>query len=493
MNDADHSRKPITRIVVCGKGLAAHMTAAMLSNNLPESIQIVSVACPDLTDDDSILGNLAPPSAYGFNLSAEVQEPNLLVNTSTAFSWGTKFEAWGVARRSWVQCFHLPLPIMGGVLFHHYLARMGISDLQPYLISAMAALKGKFAHPHAKNDSKLTRAEYGYLFEPLSYSKPFAAIASARKVKLIAANISSVEHNGDAITGLRLSDGQSLTADLYVDCTGLQAALISCLGAIVANNRSIRVLSSIRPNNAELGPPCRKLTGHSFGWQVESPLRGATARLTICSTDSEQDAVAAHGTAPQIAYDVMLGRRSHAWKGNCVAIGPTAGCIEPLTHAPMLLLQRDIERLASLVPCSDDMTMECREFNRQHADDYLHAELFHRALFAGEAGYTNSYWTASNNDPMHEKLTQKLSLFQSHGQLVSYDLEPFNPEDWIIMHYGMGRLPARYDRVADRPPEAEIRQYLAGMRGDIERVVMSMPSHHEYVQGIARYLKQKAW
>ena len=67
--------------------------------------------------------------------------------------------------------------------------------------------------------------------------------------------------------------------------------------------------------------------------------------------------------------------------GNCVAIGHAAEVQEPVTHAPMLLLQREIERLLTLVPCSGDMSVERREFNRQSADDFTHAEIFNRALF----------------------------------------------------------------------------------------------------------------
>jgi tryptophan halogenase len=257
--------------------------------------------------------------------------------------------------------------------------------------------------------------------------------------------------------------------------------------------RKVRALASIRPNNSQLGAPCRALTGHRFGWQAESPLRAATARLTICVVDSEKEAIATHGTTPMATFTVDLGKRSHAWIGNCVAIGPAAGCIEPLTHAPMVLLQRDIERLASLIPCSSDMTMECREYNRQHAEDFLHAELFQQALFIDQGLSTDSYWSASSNAPVHEKLKQKLSLFESHGQLVTYDLEPFNPEDWVIMHYGLGRTPARYDRVADRPPEQEVHQYLETIRSDIEKLVMSMPPHDDYMNGITRYLRQQNW
>jgi tryptophan 7-halogenase len=76
---------------------------------------------------------------------------------------------------------------------------------------------------------------------------------------------------------------------------------------------------------------------------------------------------------------------------------------------------------------------------------------------------------------------------------VAFDLEPFNSEDWTILHYGMGRRPARHDRVADRAPEVEVRQFLTNMRREIENLARNMPKLDDYMAGLIRYLAQKEW
>jgi len=465
----------------------------MLSRNLPASIQVIWVKYPRAPFHDAFLGNVAPPSIYGFNLLAGVSEPQLLLRTSTAFSWGTKFEQWGAQHRSWVQCFHLPLPVLGGVLFHHYLARLGIDGLQPFLVSAVAAQKGVFAHPNANGNLRLARAEYGYQFDASSFQQPFAASAAETKVTVIPAEISTVEKNGNGIAALHLSNGQIVSADLYVDCTGPQAQLLSSLGSTSQGERRMCALSSLRPMNGPLGAPCRTLTAHSFGWQSDTPLQGATVRTTVFSPESESQALLAHGEAPAQSFEVTLGSHPQAWVDNCVAISHASSVLEPLTQAPMLILQRHIETLAALIPCSSNMAVERREFNRKAAEDYTHAELFNRALFETQLPSNAPYWSAAGAEPLNEKLAQKLTQFESRGVLVAFDLEPFNPEDWIILHDGIGRRPARYDRVADRTAETEIRQYLANMRNEIELLVKAIPKHDEYMKGLVRYLKQKEW
>jgi tryptophan halogenase len=358
------------------------------------------------------------------------------------------------------------------------------------LTPAVAARSGAFAHPVQKGPRHLARAEYGYQFNPYGYRAPFAAAARALRVKVITADISEVECRDDKVVALHLADGQVLGADLFVDCTGPDAQLMTSLGAGFNGTRRLRAALSHR-SAGRVGPPCRTVSARDFGWQSETSLQKSVARLTVYAAESEAQALAAHGESPQYAGEITLGRRTRAWIGNCLAIGHAAAVLEPLMHAPVLLLQREIDRLLSLVPCSANMSVESREFNRQADDDYTHAEIFNRALFETEPVAQTPYWLAARAEPPHEKLAEKITQFDSRALLVAFDLEPFNPEDWTILHHGMGRRPARYDRVADQMPETEIRPMLANMRQEIETLVKSMPSHHDYMTSLIGYLKQK--
>jgi tryptophan halogenase len=233
------------------------------------------------------------------------------------------------------------------------------------------------------------------------------------------------------------------------------------------------------------------VTPAEYGWQSETSLQGHAARLTVYAPEAETAALAGHGEAVEHVGEIVLGRRAQAWIGNCVAIGHAAGTLEPLTQAPALLLQRDIERLLTLIPCSRDMSVESREYNRQGTEDFTHAEIFNRALFETPQAFESPYWQAARAAPAHDKLAQKIRQFESRGLLVAFDLEPFNGEDWALLHHGLGRRPARYDRIADQVPEAELRPTLARMRRDIESLVQTLPSHHDYLTNLVRYLKQK--
>lgn len=481
--------KPLERIVVCGSGVAAQMTAAALARQLPPTIRVAWINGADSRDADLFFGGVTAPSAYAFNLAAGVSEPRLIIDTDATFSWGTHFQEWGAEKASWVQCSHLALPIVNGVLFHHYLWRLGLGPLEPFLAPAVAARRGVFAHPVGKAPKLLARGEYGYQINPYSYGAPFAAATQALRVETITADISRVECAEGAISALHLSDGRTIGADLFVDCTGPDARLLSSLGVEAPVGRRLRAAFS-QLHADKIGPPCRRLVARDFGWQSETSLKTSVARLTVYAPETESEALAAHGDIPQHSGEITLGRRASAWMGNCVAIGHAASVLEPLSHAPMLILERDVDRLLTLVPFSSDMSVERREFNRQSAEDYTHAEIFNRALYETPLASQSAFWLAARAEPPHEKLVQKLTQFESRALLAAFDLEPFTPEDWVILHHGMRRRPARYDRMADRMPEAEVRPMYDAMPREIQNMVKTLPAHHDYMVNLVRYLRQ---
>jgi hypothetical protein len=467
------------------------MTACALSHQLPPAIRITLAEFGDTSGTDLFYGSVSAPSAYAFNLSSGLSEPKLLLESDTAFSWGTKYVQWAAGSRSWIQCFHLALPVIDGVLFHHYLAQQGDTQLDRYLVPAAAARKGVFVHPPQRPGQQaqqpLARAEYGYQFDPASYAGLFQSSTERARVRQVDGELAAVERGENGIASIRLGDGQTLAADLFIDCTGPEASLLTSFGQSPAGGRRLRAALTKRPV-AQLGPPLREVVPGEYGWRSETPLQGSTARLTVYDPESESDALSAHGSPPERSAEATLGRRAEAWSGNCVAIGQAAGVVEPLTPAPLMLLERDIERLLSLIPFSCEMSVERREFNRRFAEDHDHAGLFTRALFETDGLPDTPYWRAARAEPVDEKLARKLELFEDRGFLVAYDLEPFHPEDWTILHNGMGRRPDRHDRSADRAQPDRVRSFLANMKREVDKAVEGLPSHAAYMGELRQYL-----
>jgi tryptophan halogenase len=519
------------KIIIYGNGLAAYLTASSLCHQLPSSFELVLLTPSKPSLSDSFYGNVTTPDAYQFNLNNGLSEPEVLLSTNTAFNFGTRFQKWAGTELSWTQCFHLAMPVESGVNLHQFVAREGHTDIGRYLISAKAANKGVFAHPPTDDHSSpLSRAEYGYQFCSRSFTKLLAHKLSKSSVKVVKGDVKDVQVVDDKqtqrIEAIVLQNGDRLCAELFIDCNGPDSQLFSKLSAAQSEDsltssaliveRKVSALSCDFAT-AQLGPPCRHVRSFKLGWISDTPVKDAVKRVLVCDPQDVEAAkqelsaqlvnaglTAADATNKISTQEFTLGRRSQAWIGNCVAVGHAAYVVEPLTPAPMMLLQKDIERLLELIPVGRNMQVESKEFNRRFVNDYEHATLFHHAMFTlNTKHFDGAYWHKAcdalgsdseycqDTTQLRKKLDRKLSQFLHRGVLASFDHEPFNEEDWTILHCGMQRLPKNYDRMANQIPKEQMAKQLQNVDAMLDKFVAKMPPHALYMSKFLQYLQQQ--
>lgn len=469
-------------ILVCGDGLAGRLSATALSGALGKAYRIVLVGARTAPAEDLFYGTVTAPSGYDFLLSLGLTEPALFMETETSFSYGTHYKTWP-GQKPWVQSHQAPFQNIAGTPLRHHLTRTNIA-MAPLLVAAQSALQGRFAHPPEDPKVPLSRAEYGYQFNPSEWVDLLGRQLAKTSVEIADAKISHIAHDGEQITGIELGDGMRFSPDLVIDCTGSHRACLKTLDARFDSQRRIAAWGQ-RRGTGQLGAPCRSIESGPDGWTSTTHLQNSDYVLSI--GDPEQS-----GRGEPDAT-LALGRVQNAWIGNCVAIGHAASALEPITPAPMMLLQRDIERLLELIPVSQDMTAERREFNRRFQDDVTHSELFQLALYCGNALPSTAYWRAAKAASDTETLKRKVAQFEHRGLLVKYDLEPFNDEDWTILHFGMGRVPRLHDLQAELMPMNEVATELAAMKQAIEQMVPRMPPHHVYVGNMKRYFEKQKY
>ena len=479
----------IRHIVICGSGLAAWMAAATLSKNLPAAIQITVLETTNSDAADIFYGSVTNPNSYKFFLNLGLSEADLLLRTQSSFSYGTSYKNWGLTDASWVQSFQAPFPIWDGAPFAHHITD-ATPPLKQYLMSAQAAINGKFAHPPADKNSPLSSTEYGYHYIARDLTNLLKVIAGKHGVHSHSQDIVSIENSDGNITGVKLKDGEILSADLYIDASGPDALLISALeDADIQTTRSLSALYS-ELKNENLGPPLRLVISHDFGWQSLTPLQEVNAVMTVYAPQSEQAARKVHPQGEAVQCNMALGRRKKAWSGNCVAIGHAAAIVEPTSPAPLMLLQMDIDRLVGLIPVTEACDIEAQIFNEGFQTDVENIELFNNAFFQLEGLAETEYWSAAKSNSSSAKLNRKLEQFAHRGLLVSYDLEPFNDEDWTILHHGIGRTPRKRDAIAKLTDVDKIDRDLKNKANAIQNIITKMPPHHIYLAKYLNYLER---
>ena len=373
----------INKIIIAGSGLASWMTAAALSKNLPSTIEITILDTPDTEKADVFYGTVTPPSSYDFFLKLGLSEAELVTRSNSSFSYGTQYKNWGLTDASWVQCYHSLFPSWNGVPLSHHISANS-ETLETYLVSAQAGLNGKFAHPPADRNIVLSSAEFGYHIKPHEITKLMKMIALKNGVKLISQQIKSIETQNSDIAAITLANNEVITADLYIDTTGQEAKLLRSLADVTLQTKRTLGASYTELKSEMLGPPLRRISSHKYGWQVITPLQDSDSILTIFDPSdgiSAQEAHAAQTTTETVSSQIDIGHRKTAWSGNCVAIGHAAAAVDPISPAPITLLQLDITRLMGLIPVSRDFNIEANIFNEAYFKDVKNVELFNGAFY----------------------------------------------------------------------------------------------------------------
>ena len=73
---------------------------------------------------------------------------------------------------------------------------------------------------------------------------------------------------------------------------------------------------------------------------------------------------------------------------------------------------------------------------------------------------------------------------------MSYDLEPFNEQDWMALHFGMRRKVERYSPLAEALPQQGLKSHLEKMKAAIAAEVKRLPPHHHYMDRLQSYLRK---
>ncbi len=483
-------------IVIYGHSIAAFMSALAIDNSLADQVSLSLILPAEQTHSDILYGGTSSPDAYNFHLAMGISEPELFQQTHSSFSFGTHYKNWSGEEFDWVQAFSLPFTLEYGVDFHQVLLKHQ-QDLQAYLVGAQSVLHDKFAHPPQNQPaSPLSRAEYSYNFDYQDYARFLLNKLKQKKIKLIQSDVLAAKVEDDHITSLQLNDNSCISADLFIDCSGADAKLMSALGSKKQVHSQINLSLLTNENDTQM-KPCNRVSGDIDAWQSTLYLQNSSQVFQAVSTESTsvENKCSANSL---VLISAEVGEQEQAWVGNCVAISLSAAVLEPFSNAPFRLLKLDVERLLELIPLSNNMAMEQKEYNRRYRSDVQHAKLFNLALtdtrhFLRHDHATQNQIAASDLDnDTQALLDRKLEQYLHRGLMVTYDFEPFNTEDWIILHFGMQRVPKRLNSLCDNIDNPNVKQHLLHTKNAIAAIVPKMPGCSLYTEKFLNYLKRQS-
>lgn len=484
-------------VVIVGGGTAGWMTAAGLVGvltagqvrvRLVESEEIGTVG----------VGEATLPQMRAFNDRIGIVETEMMRRTQATFKLGIEFVDWGFHGSRYVHPFGAHGRPIGGVGFIHQWARAHAAgeggDIGRYAYAIEAARAHRFDYPVEDRTAVNSTYDYAYHFDASLYARYLRGWAEARGLERIEGKVVDVARREDGgVASVRLERGETIAADLFVDCSGFRALLIGQAldGPWEDWSRWLpcdRALAAPTSRSEDFTPFTRS-TAEAAGWRWRIPLQHRTGNGLVYSSEFEDDEQALRRLLRGLEGEPLAeprpiryrsGRRTRSWDRNVVAIGLASGFLEPLESTSLYLSQVAVEQLLRLLPGEVVDPRLAAEFNRVVDNEYdrvrdfliLHYHLNQR---------DEPMWRACREMTLPDSLAEKLSLFRRRGHIVQYQHGLFSPPSWISVLVGQGMAPEGWHPLAERTPMQTVTGELAAIRDQIAARVAKMPTHADFV------------
>ncbi|OHU86554.1 MULTISPECIES: tryptophan halogenase family protein [Pseudoalteromonas] len=493
------SAQQIKNVVIVGGGTAGWLSASFLAKVMGKLINITVLESADISTVG--VGEATIPPLQPFNSAMGIDEQAFIRATKATIKLGIQFEGWGTETSSYMHAFGAIGKDFPFCEFHNhwlYAQQQGIGDdFWDYSLNYQAAKHHKFSKLNAIPGTKLPGISYAYHFDAGLYAKFLAAHAKQLGACHIQGTVERVikDESSGNIRALELKDGQQVTGDLFIDCTGMHALLID-----KALNSGFEDWSHWLPCDSALAVPCEHASthiapytrsiAHEAGWQWQIPLQhrvgnGLVYASKHMSDEQAKDKLLSNLPGKALAEPKLIrfrtGRRLTPWHKNVVAIGLSSGFLEPLESTSIHLIQTAIVRLVKLFPHNGIEQSQVALYNQQSKTEFERIRDFIILHYKLNERRDSDFWRQCESMNIPESLLQKITLFKETGKLLREDDELFAEVAWQQVFIGQGLKPKQLHPLLHALSDQQRMELFSSLKTLIEQTVTAMPTHTQFL------------
>ena len=398
----------IQKVVVCGRDVAAWLTANVLTRALgPAGVVVEVVELPSQLRPHDTLASL--PALEALHRLLGFDEYDVLKATSGTYTLGQKFVNFGGAKAPF---FH-PYSGHGTTIGRSPFAPVYIQARQAgmnvafedFSLGAAAAKQGRFFLPTTEINAFNT-CGYAYHMNAVEYVGVLKA--SARRQGITGYAARTLEAGRDAqghVRALHLADGRVVEGDLFIDATGADSLLLGRAMGVEVDSWAAwfpdnRILSAAADPLRSL-PPYSQVHALNQGVLHLTPLQTMTGLTHVYHGDDIRDeealdlAAVVSNLKPRAgatAGELHCGRRERAWEGNVVAIGEAACVFNPIDNVGLHSLHLGLVHLIGLFPLTTASAVEAAQYNRLIRHSYERLRDFQIGHFKLNQNFDKPYW-----------------------------------------------------------------------------------------------------
>ncbi|WP_202265256.1 MULTISPECIES: tryptophan halogenase family protein [unclassified Alteromonas] len=377
----------IVNITILGGGTAGWITAGVIAaHHKKQKTNLVNIT---LVESPTIpiagVGEGTWPSMRRTLKEMGISETDFLLQCNATFKQGAKFAKW-VNGSDNDAYYH---PLVEPSRYHAYnLANNYVNTPHSVRFESIVCPQGAVCELDLA-PKNLSQREYEGLLN-YSYHLDATAFASFLKkhcieklgVNHVIADIDQVEGTSEtSITALITEKGEKITGDLFIDCSGFKSRLlgkhyeteyVSCQETLFCDRAATL---HVDYDEGQTIPPYTISTATQAGWIWDIGLPHRRGIGHVFSSHHMNNEKAKQCLAKYIRrdisdidikyFDINPGHRKVFWKHNCVAVGLSAGFLEPLEASSLVLVEMAAKYIAEHLPkTSCVMPIVAKKFNQ---------------------------------------------------------------------------------------------------------------------------------
>ncbi|MAT92411.1 MAG: hypothetical protein CME59_07400 [Halioglobus sp.] len=336
-------------------------------------------------------------------------------------------------------------------------------------------MDNEHAFLRAPDGSPLMEGNYGYHMDNRKLAAFLERYALEQGIELLDDEVREVSADADGVRTLALASGQSVRADLFVDCSGFRSLLLGdTLGEPFVSYRSSlfcdraviggwqRTQEPVRPYTVSETMDC------GWCWQIEHEDRINRGYVYASDFISDEDAEAEfRAKNPHITDTAMVrfrsGRYRRAWVKNVVAIGNSAGFVEPLEATAIAAICSAAKMLAQTLAQAGDCAVRDSNrdiFNRYNERSWDTIADFLAVHYRFNTRMDNAFWRSCVNEVDLRGAQPIVDYYRDNGpcnhwQLILEDpLCRFRLDGYYTLLLGQGVAHAQLDTPSARERDA---------------------------------------
>jgi tryptophan halogenase len=513
------SGRSIKHIVIVGGGSAGWLTAGVIAADhqsmSSDGLQVTLLESPDVPTIG--VGEGTWPTMRDTLSKIGVSETDFIRECDVSFKQGSKFNGWvnGSAQDYYFHPFVLPQGygetnlVNGWQQRHSNVPFADLVSFQPHLCVHSKAPK------QAATPEYASVANYAYHLDAGKFGV-FLRKHCIEKlgVKHVQDHVVGVNsHDNGDIASLQIKVNGTLAGDLFVDCTGMQSLLLGQhydvaflpQKHVLFNDTALAVQVPYADENSPIASQTIS-TAQSSGWvwDIGLPTRRGIGHVYSSAhiTDEMAERELRHyikqsGGLEEIATPRKIsfrpGYREKFWHRNCVAIGLSAGFIEPLEASALALVELSASMLSDQMPATREaMDIVSRRFNDSFTYRWERVIDFLKLHYVLTKRTDSAYWRDNClAESIPDRLQELLTLWRQHppSQYDFYRIgEVFPSASYQYILYGMG-FQSDQTNAQKQPDDAD--RYFREAAELTRKMLPALPTNRELIEHVKRNRLQK--